>query len=452
MTSQRRLTASRAGRLALLGRLAGGIGGGLVGAGLRQLAQGKRPKLDELLLTPANARRLTERLAEMRGAAMKLGQLLSMDGGQVLPPQVSEILAKLRTDAYQMPLNQVASVLNHAWGDNWERQFSRFAFTPIAAASIGQVHEAVLKDGQRVAIKIQYPEVRASIDADVDNVASLLRLARLLPDDFDSAPLLGEAKRQLHRETDYHAEAAALARFTELLVDDDRYRLPAVVDSLSTTNVLTMQFLDGHEIERLAELPAQQRNTVAESLTDLALREVFDWGLVQTDPNFANYLYDPGNAQLQLLDFGAARDYPTTQRTNLNALLNACIDGDDGDLADSAQNLGYLREDDPARYRQSIVDLLRSAAEPVRTRGTFDFGSSDLAQRMTERVVQLRQQQGFAGLPPAEILFLHRRLGGLYLLLAHLRAEFAVRPLIKPWLDRDPSGEAVAAQGSARIL
>ena len=433
MAAQRRITSSRLGRLGQLGRLAGGIAGGMVGEGARRIAQGQRPSFGDLLLTPANAQRLADRLSEMRGAAMKVGQLLSMDSGQVLPPELSTLLARLREDAHQMPLGEVARVLEAGWGGGWDARFARFRFTPIAAASIGQVHEARLKDGRRLAIKLQYPGVRESIDADVDNVASLLRMARALPDDLDFAPLLDEAKRQLHLEADYRTEAAALRRYAGHLGDDTRFALPQVVDELSTREILAMDYLDGRPIEALLEQPARRRESAAAALTELALREVFDWGLVQTDPNFANYLYDPAADRIQLLDFGATREYPGERRSALRQLLAACLDGDERDIVDAALRVGYLDDDDAPAYRSSIVRLLRTATEPARSDAPFRFASSDLAQRMGDILVEMRVHSGFGRLPPPDVLFLHRKLGGLYLLLSRLEAHIAVRPLLEPY-------------------
>ena len=132
-------------------------------------------------MTPSNALRLTEGLSHMRGAALKLGQMLSMDTGLVLSPQLTQILASLRDDAKHMPPKQLQTALNAEWGPGWYSRFARFDVRPFAAASIGQVHRAVTRDGQDLAIKVQYPGVRASIDSDVDNIATLMRLPGLLP-------------------------------------------------------------------------------------------------------------------------------------------------------------------------------------------------------------------------------------------------------------------------------
>lgn len=430
MTGQRRVNGSRLGRLAMLGRLAGGIAGGALGEGTRRLASGERPRLDDLLLTPANARRIADRLAEMRGAAMKVGQLLSLDSGQVLPAQFAEVLERLRADAHPMPIDQVGQVLGGAFGSEWTGHFERFAFQPIAAASIGQVHAARLRDGRRVAVKLQYPGIRASIDSDVDNVATLLSLFRLLPEGMDVAPLLDEAKQQLHAEADYRSEADALRHFASLLADDPRFVVPGVIDALSSRDVLTMGYLEGDPIEALADLAAPQRDHLAGALLDLALREVFDWGWVQTDPNFANYLLGPDRTHIGLLDFGAARAYPADQRGALRALLHACIDGEDADVAHAAGAVGYLGDGDPTGYRDAVVALLREVTTPARHAGPFVFGRNDLAGRVRDQVIALRMRQRYARLPPPAVLFLHRKLGGLYLLLARIGARIDVPALL----------------------
>jgi predicted unusual protein kinase regulating ubiquinone biosynthesis (AarF/ABC1/UbiB family) len=445
LTRERRITTSRIGRLGQLGRLVGGLATGMVAEGARQVGRGQRPKVADMLLTPANMGRLADRLSEMRGAAMKVGQLLSMDSGEVLPAQLGELLARLREDAHQIPLGQVAEVLQASWGPGWEKQFSRFVFQPIAAASIGQVHEAVHRDAGRIAVKIQYPGIRRSIDSDVDNVATLLNTFRILPEDMDLQALLDEAKRQLHAEADYRVEADALRRFAGLVADDPRFELPAVFDDLTDASVLTMGFMDGAPIETLAEQSRPRRDAAAAALTELALREVYQWGVVQTDPNFANYLHDPKSGRIQLLDFGATREYENARREAICDLLVACIDGDDADVLAGAETVGYTCAGDPAGYRAAILRLLRTACEPAAHDGDFHFGSSDIGQRMTQIVIDMRMQSRFTRLPPPDILFLHRKLGGLYLLLSRLRARLPVRSLVAEVLDAGAAEVARAA-------
>jgi len=185
---------------------------------------------------------------------MKIGQLMSMDAGSLLPPELADIMARLREDARTMPMSQVVDVLENEWGTGWERHFSRFSFTPAAAASIGQVHRARDLDGRELAVKIQYPGVRESIDSDVDNVATLLRVSGLLPKAMDIAPLLNEAKRQLHEEADYRREAECLHQFHRLLRNNTDLLLPEAVDALTSKNILVMSWLEGVPVESLGNI------------------------------------------------------------------------------------------------------------------------------------------------------------------------------------------------------
>jgi predicted unusual protein kinase regulating ubiquinone biosynthesis (AarF/ABC1/UbiB family) len=333
-----------------------------------------------------------------------------------------------------MPMLQLAKVLERNWGSGWESHFSRFHFSPMAAASIGQVHKAVLKDGQRLAVKIQYPGIDRSIDSDVDNVGTLLNLFDLLPREFDVGPLLSEAKKQLHLEADYLHEAQAIYHFQKHLEGDQRIVIPAVVEELTTIEVLAMELLDGEPIESLSKMPQSVCNQTAGVLLEIALKEVFDWGIVQTDPNFSNYLFHPRSKQIHLLDFGATRTYDIERQKALLRLLNACIDGDDGDITHAAEAVGYLGDGDPADYHNFVIQLLRTATEPARHKTNYDFANSDLPQRIAEIVLTMRLKSRYNRLPPLDILFLHRKLGGLYLLLSRLNAKLDVRGMTRTYL------------------
>jgi predicted unusual protein kinase regulating ubiquinone biosynthesis (AarF/ABC1/UbiB family) len=410
-----------------MGQLAGGIAGGMVSEGARQIARGERPGITDLLLTPGNLKRIADRLSEMRGAAMKVGQLISMDSGHLIPPQLSELLAGLRDSAHAMPMLQLAQVLERNWGGGWEGQFSRFHFTPMAAASIGQVHQGDLKDGQRLAVKVQYPGISRSIDSDVDNVGTLLKLLKLMPEEFDTGLLLREAKKQLHLEADYRHEAEALKKFQNQLDGDDRIMVPAVIDELTTTEILAMEHLDGDPIESLAGMSRDLRNRSAELLLEIALKEVLDWGMVQTDPNFSNYLFCPKSERIQLLDFGATRFYESDLINGLKQLFSACMDGDESDITRAAQVVGYLGDGDPENYRTFVIHLLNAVSEPIRSNTAYDFANSDLPQRMSEIVLNMRLKNRYNRLPPMDVLFLHRKLGGLYMLFSRLKVKIDVR-------------------------
>ncbi|MDJ0825390.1 MAG: AarF/ABC1/UbiB kinase family protein [Rhodobacter sp.] len=426
--------ASRVSRLARFGGLASGVAGRAALQGLGQIARGARPELRDLLLTPTNARRLAEQLAQMRGAAMKLGQLMSMDTGELLPPEIAEIFARLRAEAHYMPPKQLRQVLTAAWGADWHRRFARFDVRPIAAASIGQVHRALTKDGRDLAIKVQYPGVRRSIDSDLRNVAALIRLAGVVPKELDMGPLLEEAARQLHDEADYVREGRALDRFGALLKGTDGVRVPALHDDLTTPGVLAMDFAPGVAVETLDQAPQDLRDRIARRLLALALRELFELGLMQTDPNFANYRYDPATGDLILLDFGAARAVPETLAAAYRRLLRAGIRGDRDATRAAALEIGVFGPDTADRHQAQLMQMLELAFEPLRAGAVFDFADRRLVTELRDRGMALAAARDFWHIPPADTLFVQRKLAGMYLLAARLGARVPTAPLLAPYL------------------
>ncbi|TAH11208.1 MAG: AarF/ABC1/UbiB kinase family protein [Curvibacter sp.] len=425
---------TRLGRLVRLGTMATGVAGNMLMAGAQQLAQGKRPKLSDLLLTPANALKVTQQLSQMRGAAMKVGQLISMDAGDLLPPEMADILARLRSDAHAMPQRQVQAVLSANWGAKWQQRFESFSFTPIAAASIGQVHRATTLDGRDLAIKIQYPGVRKSISSDVNNVASLLRMSGLLPKTLDIAPLLTEAKRQLRDEADYQAEGAHLQRFGQLLADDPRFVVPALHADFTTKNVLAMTYVAGVPVESMGGAPQAERDHMLRMLVELLFRELFEFGLMQTDPNFANYRYDLQSQQIILLDFGATRSFAPALGQAYKELMSATLAANREAMAKAGMAIGYFDAGTQPKHVASVLDLFAMALEPLCFDGAFDFGATDMAQRLRQAGMDLGLERDFWHIPPIDTLFLHRKLGGLFLLAARLKARVPVRQLALPHL------------------
>ena len=429
----------RAARLLRFGGIASGIAGGVAAGGLRALAGGRRPDLAQLLLTPANTLRLTHGLSHLRGAALKLGQMLSMDTGVVLPGELTAILGRMRDDARHMPPKQLQTVLNAEWGAGWYGRFARFDVRPFAAASIGQVHRAVTHDGQDLAIKVQYPGVRASIDSDVDNMAMLMRLPGLLPRGMDISPLLAEAKRQLHAEADYLAEAQHLARFGVLLNRLDMFVLPKLHAGLCTPQVIAMSYMESTPLDSLVDAPQAVRDRVASALIDLVLRELFQFGTMQTDPNLANYRHDPKTGRIVLLDFGAVQPVAPDVAADFRTLARAALDGGTTEIRDAMLRIGYFGPATAPHHQDLIQSMFTAAMAPLRQNTPFDFGSSNLLERLHDMGLILGNDRQLAHLPPASTLFLHRKIGGMYLMAAKLRARVALRPLVETYcLDTAP--------------
>ncbi|UAK25527.1 ABC1 kinase family protein [Sphingomonas nostoxanthinifaciens] len=426
----RAVPSGRFSRFGLFGKLAGGVAGGMIAEGARKLASGDRPRMSDLLLTPANAARVADQLSHLRGAAMKLGQMISMDAGDVLPAELTAILGRLRDHAHHMPPQQLDKVLIGEWGAGWRRRFRHFQANPIAAASIGQVHRAELPDGRVLAIKVQYPGVASSIDADVDNVATLLRLSGLLPREIDVAPLLAVAKRQLHEEADYVRELAMLERYRALIGDDPAYVVPTTEPALSTGCVLAMEFIVGERIDALEGRAQEERDRAATALVALVLRELFAWGYMQTDPNFANYHWQADTGRLVLLDFGAAREVQPETRRGYHRLLMAGLSGSRDQVRDAAVAAGFLGATAVKRHQPAVDRMVDVILGELNRPGAFDFGDRSFVSALRAEAVAMAEDRSTWHVPPVDTLFVQRKVSGTALLCARLKARVDVRAMI----------------------
>ena len=427
---------SRLSRLWHLGMATGSLAAGLGTKGLMEISRRQPSQRGPIELAPAQMRRFTERLAQMRGAVMKMGQLMSMDGSDLLSPEIAEILGTLRHDAEPMPLGQLAATLKNAYGKGWESRFAQMQLQPIAAASIGQVHRVKTADGRELALKIQFPGVRRSIDSDIRNLRFLLTTFPLLPRDLDIAPMLEEARLMLHRETDYAAEADAMRRYADRVGTHEHLRVPRPHEDLTTPEILAMDFLPGESVERVMQQGAerQHRDLIAQLLVELSFRELFEFGLVQTDPNFANYLYDRPTRRLSLLDFGAAQSVEARWVECYRQLARAARADDRAGIREGCEALGYIDAHTPREDANEMIDLLRLSGEPVRQSGAYDFGQSDLFERVYYRGRELFMDNRFRRTPVPGTLFLHRKFMGTFMLCRKLRASVDIHGMLEPHL------------------
>lgn len=433
-SKSRAVPSGRLSRFGHFGRLASGVAGGMLAEGARRLADGERPRMRDMLLTPGNVGRIADKLSHLRGAAMKLGQMISMDAGDMLPPELADIMARLRQNAHRMPPQQLQHVLAAQWGKDWRTRFLRFDATPIAAASIGQVHRAQTRDGRDLAIKVQYPGVRESIDSDVDNVATLLRVSGLLPSELDIAPLLVAAKAQLHEEADYLREGEQMTLFGTLLADDPLYVIPTLDAEFTTERVLAMSFVDGRPIESLIDAPQETRDTAIASLIALVLRELFDFGVMQTDPNFANYRYRPETGQLILLDFGASRPVATSTSAGYLALFHAMMEGQRDEARGAAVAAGFIGAGAVTHHRARIDRMIDIVIAELRRPEAFDFGDRGFVSLLRDEGMDVAADQSAWHIPPAEILLVQRKISGTALLAARLKARVDVRAMVAGYL------------------
>ena len=365
---------------------------------------------------------------------MKVGQLVSLQGEDILPPEFAQALAVLRAQATPMPPHQLRGVLGREYGKGWERRFSTFDYEPIAAASIGQVHRATTPDGRDLALKIQYPGVARSITSDIDNVAALLRLFNLLPLNLDVTAIAAEAKRQLAQEADYVCESRFLERYARLVATEPALLVPRVHWDLTTPRVMAMDFVAGESLEMLDHAPQARRDAVGSLLERLLFRELFEFRVMQTDPNFANYLYQPATGRVVLLDFGATQRFDATFVAHYARITRGVIDGDRSVVAREATRIGYAAVGDSPERMQAVVDVILLVCEPLRHVGRYNFSKSDLPSRVRALGLDLAFRRGLLRSPPPETIFLHRKLVGSFLLLARIGARVDARALVLPFL------------------
>lgn len=416
-----------------MGSLVSKVAGNILVDGAKQWSKGQSTTVKDLLVQPKNIENLADKLSELRGAAMKVGQILSMDAGDLLPPALSQLLDKLRSNASPMPHKQLIQVLEAEWGKDWLDSFGYFNLKPFASASIGQVHIAHKDNGEKLAVKVQYKGVAKAISSDVDNVALLLKLSGLLPKHINIAPLLEEAKAQLLMEANYTQEAAFINEYRDVLTDKT-FVVPDVDNDLSTQSILVMNYIEGVPIDEVAAFDQTVRNNLVESLIALFFEELFSFKLMQTDSNFANYLFQIDTSKIVLLDFGATRKIPPEISMGYLALINSGVKNDESGMVNAARDIGFFQDDIDKAYLIQVLGLFRLACEPLINDEAYDFATSGLAQRIKEKGMLINTQQDQWHTPPIDAVFIHRKLAGLYLLAAKLKANINIHRIFDKYV------------------
>jgi predicted unusual protein kinase regulating ubiquinone biosynthesis (AarF/ABC1/UbiB family) len=426
---EKAVPSGRLARIGTFGRLVGGVAGGMAAEGARRLSSGERISARDLILTPGNVQRLTDRLSHLRGAAMKMGQMISLDAGDFLPPELSKILATLRDQANFMPTRQLDQVLKSEWGPDWRKQFRWFNPRPIAAASIGQVHKALTRDGELLAIKVQYPGVAKSIDSDVDNVMTLLKVAGFAPPELEIEKLLAAAKQQLHEEADYQREGAQMEMYRERLAGIEGFVVPRLHEGLTRGSILAMSFEEGVSIEELENESPERRNATMERLMRLVARELFDFGVMQTDPNFANFRFRPSTGEIVLLDFGACRDVDPDVSNGYRKMLRAGLNGNREEVLAATIESGFMMPIVAEKHPERVNRMIDIVINEMREDKPFDFGDRAFVPLLREEGMEIAKDKDTWAFPPIETLFVQRKVSGTALLGARLKAKVNIRRL-----------------------
>ncbi len=291
------------------------------------------------------AERMVATLGRMKGAAMKIGQLASFIDTEFLPPEYRDLyqehLAQLRTQAPTMPWSQVRKVLDEEWEEPCEELFEQIEHDAAAAASIGQVHRAVLPDGRQVAVKIQYPGVAEAIAADMQNAGLILRMAKALAPGLDAKAAAAELKERVMEELDYELEAQNQRSFARGYRGHPFIHVPDVVTRLSTQRVLVSEWVDGAGFEEVEQLPQEERDRFGEIVYRFCFGSIFHLQHFNADAHPGNYLLMP-DGRVAFLDFGMTKHLDKDQIELEITALDAIFDGDPERLRVALHDLGFL--------------------------------------------------------------------------------------------------------------
>ena len=401
----------------------GRVGASLAASRLLALVQAeptRQARRSEALVR--NAVRIVETLGQMKGGAMKAGQMLSLHA-DLLPPEVAEVLRALQREAPRVPAEVMEFEVQGALGARFDQLFRAFDRDAFAAASIGQVHRAVLRDGRKVAVKVQYPLIREIIEADLRNLRTLLGAVVGLVSDVDFEPIWREVRDRLREELDYAQEAAHVRRLTALHANVPEIVIPRVVEEATTDRVLTMEFVEGLSPDEAcsAAQPPELRGRWGRVLFEFLLRGLLVTRWLHADPNLANFGFLP-DGRVIVYDFGCVKRLPDGLAAGYLALTRASLDGRREDVPAILHALGVRKQSGSALSRDVTDPYFDLLSQVYRRDPPYTFGGDPgVYQRLFELgLANLGEAADLAF--PEDIVFVNRTLAGTFGNLTRLRA------------------------------
>lgn len=408
-------------------------------------AEKKETKWKEFLFERAG--QVSRDLGELKGSLMKAGQMLSMYGEHFLPEEANQLLKSLQAQSPALDWPQIEKTIKSEYSIAQLAQLE-IDQTAIGSASLGQAHRAVIKaTGEELVLKIQYPGVDRAIDSDLRALRTLLSALRILPSSLKVDHIFEEIRSMLVQEMDYKKEIQETQNYRQRLEGDRRYIVPKIYPEFCSPKIIATSYESGFSPDDslVANLSQERRNRLAESFLDLYLIELFDWGVIQTDPHLGNYrvrLNPNGEDQLVLLDFGAIRSYDEGFLFAYRKMVRSSLFNDLEALHEASRSLGFTQVGDDPELLKIYENFCLTTVEPfidfedprnnlgrINSMGEYDWKNSDLPQRLTRLVFQMIQKFEIRP-PPSEILFLDRKTGGVFIFCSVMKARINARNLI----------------------
>jgi predicted unusual protein kinase regulating ubiquinone biosynthesis (AarF/ABC1/UbiB family) len=410
-----------------------------LGAG-RNLLQSSGQELTDKFKDAINTEvhKIVNDLGLMKGSVMKVGQMLSLYSDSILPPEVKEVLKELEGKSFYLNWQEIQKNIPASTKEHID-----ITHTPIAAASLGQVHKGTIREsGEKVAIKIQYNGVKKAIANDIKTLKLILKLAKVLPKGKKLDPFFTEIKKMLEQETDYVKERTNHQLFADLLKDDKSYYVPKIYEDYCDEKVIVSEFIDAPHLRELSNsnLSLEDRNKLGLHFFDLFMREIFKWGVIQTDPNPANYLIrkHKGEYQWVLLDFGATKEIPDSVQDNYHRLIFAVINQKMDEFVELLFELKYLQKDSSFN-KELFQEYLSTVSEPF-SGGVYNWGESDIPERMLKLAPKVVKELTIDQ-PPQDIVFIDRKIGGIFFVLKELKCEFDPNLITDNYQDLNPAND-----------
>lgn len=397
------------GRLTRLRKLAGlsaQLGADVLKSGARRLA-GQEPDL----LTKGMAEKLVATLGDLKGAAMKFGQAVSMDP-DLLTPEVRQILARLQNQAPAMGYDAVARVIREELGAPPEALFREFHREPLAAASLGQVHRAMLEDGRPVVVKVQYPGVGDSLKGDLDNLGMVVKTVSKASKAMDGTAYFQELREEFLLELDYRREAQLCLGFAQSAARMPDLKVPDVILERTSGRVLTLELLEGQTLKDwvVTEPSAEERFRVARQLILAIYGPFFCAGEIHADPHPGNFMVMK-DGRLGLLDFGSIKGFSERFVDANRRMFLQAVNLEPIDILGLSREVGFTLELPEPEAEELIHEVLRIAGRPMRAH-TYDFATCEINRDMKRHFA--RNAARFLKIrPPPEAVMFFRSTGGL---------------------------------------